>query len=138
MLPLPVVSIVTSCTFSSPSFQWSAVLVSAGVSPLHCLTCSCASFSFVFVLSTWIGSGPQAPSSIPLAVSQKSPLKPNQQSTGLAKHEQYFLTPPTHKQQSTYKNKLTVCMNHQAYSYMPGHLAASLRHLHKGTKQLYW
>jgi len=60
----------TSGMFLSPAFQQTAVLVSVGVSPLHCLTHSYASFSFVFVLSAWISHSMQTPSAIPLAVSQ--------------------------------------------------------------------
>jgi len=68
MLPLLVVSMAISGT-SIPTIHQGADVVSLVVFSVHCLTCSSASFSFVFVLLAWIRSGPQAPSRIPFAIS---------------------------------------------------------------------
>jgi len=75
MLPLLVVSTATSGTLSISTVQRFAVVVSVVVSSVRCLTRSSASFSFVFDLSAWMRTGPQAPSVIPLATSRYSPLK---------------------------------------------------------------
>ena len=85
MLPLLVVStttsgtlsilLVVSTTTSILTVQRFAVVVSLVVSSVRCLTRSSASFSFVFDLSAWMRTGPQAPLVIPLATSRYSPLK---------------------------------------------------------------
>jgi len=74
ILPLFVVSTFTSGMLLRVIDHCNDVPVSVGVLPLCCLTLSSASFSFDFDLSVWIRTGPQAPSTIPFATSQYSPL----------------------------------------------------------------